>query len=919
MSLDTTKLDETVSMALLNSEPRTEQGLRDFIESMNMLIFHGKFSDDDKETVAKAIEERMGVSMGLGAIVDDGDFEPWLDEAKKQIDPFYWSRYKKLLIRSGLPQDVVTKLDQITDSILGRLGDPNKEIQWDRRGMVVGHVQSGKTANYTGLITKAADAGYRLIIVIAGIHNNLRNQTQERIDEGFIGRDTGHMSINGRGPKVIGVGEFGDTRVPVSLTTTLADFKKTVATTNKSQIESYNVPVVLVIKKNYRTLSNLIDWLKENSAKGDAEMIDQPMLLIDDEADNASINTKYGASNASSEVTRINGQIRELLKVFHRSCYVGYTATPFANIFIDPESDDEMFGEDLYPKHFIVGLEAPTNYFGGKKIFIDGLPEDGTPEYLRFIEDNEDIIPLVHKIDLEITELPQSLVHAVRAFIISRTIRNLRGQEKKHASMLVNASRFTGVQGRMRNRIHEVVDTIIAALRVNGARGSKGLSDPEIAKLKDVFDQEYSNTEFPWSDIQAEMLTAIAATKVVEVNSSSKTPLDYTNDGQTIIAVGGFSLSRGLTLEGLTVTWFLRNTKMYDTLMQMGRWFGYRPNYEDLCRVWMPAEAISWYSHIAEASEELHEELRDMEKSKATPMQFGLAVKSHPSSLLVTARNKLGSGQKTVQVGLSNRFVETARLSLLKKDLEQNRKAACELVIALKNEGATTASSEDVSGGNLIRNIDVRHIDDFLRSWVNADQSIVTQIPPLRNYIAQRSDPELAKWDILIGSLANGDAVSTLGWPIVPMQRKILLSDLKHDFISIGGKKMRVSSRGVEKVGLGESQIAKAEAQYRNDNRLSNTGKINYPGGSYRRERKVPLLALYLIDIQSTLDGQITCPNNFPSEPVVAWAISFPTSSTADERVEYVINTIKQRELFGEPDTDEEQDDLTGAEEYANE
>lgn len=909
MSTDLVMLDETVSMALVNSERKSEEELRELISSMNGLLCGGRVDAADQEILARSIEARLGVSMGLGAVVDDGDFEPWLDDAKKQIDPFYWSRYKKLLIRTGLPKDVVTKLDQVTDIILGRLGNPLQETQWDRRGMVVGHVQSGKTANYAGLITKAADAGYRLIIVIAGIHNNLRNQTQQRIDEGFIGRDTGRMVTGSVRPKVIGVGEFGDMRIPVSLTTAFSDFNKATATNNKSQIESYNVPIVLVIKKNTHTLRNLIDWLKENSSKGDAEMIDQPMLLIDDEADNASINTKYGAKTVGTgtDITRINGQIRELLNVFHRSCYIGYTATPFANIFIDPESEDEMYGEDLYPKHFIVGLDAPSNYFGGKKVFVDGLPEEGQPEFLRFIEDNEDILPMVHKIDHNLVELPPSLVKALRVFLVARTIRNLRGQENKHASMLVNASRFTGVQGLLRNRLHEILDHILNALRVNGARGDSGLNDPEIMALKDAWECEYSHTEFDWPTVQAAMLGSVAAAKVIEVNSS-RNDLDYTADGQTVIAVGGFSLSRGLTLEGLTVTWFLRNTKMYDTLMQMGRWFGYRPDYEDLCRIWMPSEAISWYSHIAQASEELHLELRNMEMAKASPMQFGLAVRSHPSSLMVTARNKIGAGQKTIRVGLSSQFVETARLSVDIAHLDQNRQAAQRLMMDIGGDGHSPATAETVSGGKLLRDVSVEHIDTFLRAWVNAEQSITTQIQPLRDYISDRTEDELPKWDILVGSLSKGVKHNGIGWPVIPMERKIRLGDLDQGFLSIGGRKMRVSTRGVERTGLSDESAASVEEKYRISENKTEGSKVNYPGYIYRLVRKKPLLALYLIDVNKSKEDADTIPDNFPNEPVVAWAISFPTSNRPDERVEYVINTVKQRELFGEPDVDEEQE-----------
>ncbi len=775
MSTDLQTVEAMISQSLVNSERKSAEELRAQIAGLNSLFVGGRLTLDQMEGLARTIEERYAISIGLASVVDDGKFEPWLDDAKKSLDPYYWNRYKKLLLAEGLPVDVVTKLDIATEQILSRLGDPNKNVQWDRRGMVVGHVQSGKTANYTGLICKAADAGYRLIVVIAGIHNNLRNQTQERIDEGFIGRDTGRLASASKSPRAIGVGQYDDARSPVSLTTSKADFNKIMATNNKSQIDAFRVPVVLVIKKNSRTLKNLIDWLTDNSGKGDQAMIDQPMLLIDDEADNASINTKF----SSNMITTINGQIRDLLRIFHRSCYVGYTATPFANIFIDPDQVDDMRGEDLFPKHFIIGLDAPTNYFGGNKVFIDGLPEEGRPEYLRFIDDNEDVLPLVHKIDLNVTTLPPSLRDAIRAFLIARTIRNLRGQSDKHASMLVNASRFTRVQGLIRNRIHEALQSVIDALRVNGLRGAKALSDPEIAELNRVFHEEFGAAGFTWDQVLVAMLDAVAATKVVEVNSGSQTPLDYSGGGQSVIAVGGYSLSRGLTLEGLTVTWFLRNTKMYDTLMQMGRWFGYRLGYEDLCRIWMPRDAVAWYAHIAEATDELHGELRRMEKAKLTPLDFGLAVRGHPSSLMVTARNKLGSGRTTVSIGLSSQFVETSRLSVEGTSLEDNRQNARRFIASLRDAGFTHEAAKPVSGGRLLQNVPVTFVDRFLGGWVNADQSLTTQIPPIRKYIDDRKIDELSEWDVLVGSLADGEPVPMFEhWPVVPMERKILMSDL---------------------------------------------------------------------------------------------------------------------------------------------
>ncbi|NKM65287.1 endonuclease [Rhizobium leguminosarum bv. viciae] len=893
-----------VESALFDQPRKTEPELRTLITSLNAALQAG-LSVDEVEQVARTVEEKNGIRAGLGAIVDGPDFIPWLDDAKSAIDPYYWTRYRKLLIQQGLPKDVVISLDTVTDTILSRLGNPNLLQQWDRRGMVVGHVQSGKTANYNGLICKAADAGYRLIVVIAGIHNNLRNQTQGRIDEGFIGRDTGRQQgRSSLGKNIIGVGQFDPNRTPVSLTNTLSDFNIGTASTNTSEIDSYKVPVVLVIKKNHRTLKNLLGWLKDNSARGDNEMIDQPMLLIDDEADNASINTKYG----KKLVTTINGQIRDLLGMFHRSCYVGYTATPFANIFIDPDQEDEMFAEDLFPRDFIIGLDAPTNYFGGSKVFIEGLPEDGEPVWLRQITDNEDTLPIKHTIDLQVEAVPGSLARALRLFLVARTIRDLRGQTRSHCSMLVNASRFTRVQSLLRNRLHEILERIQNAVRINGALGNQGLNDPEIEALRSVWAEEYSEAWPDWPSIQKNLLESIAAAKVVEVNSKAN-DLNYNGGGdrgQTVIAVGGFSLSRGLTLEGLTVTWFLRNTMMYDTLMQMGRWFGYRAGYEDLCRIWMPLQAIDWYAFIAGATEELHQELKTMEKVKATPRMFGLAVRSHPSALLITAKNKLGSGKKvTVLVGLANKFVETAKVSLKNTDLTANRELAKRFVAALETEGHTPDGSKRFSGSYLLEKVSVNIIDEFLAGWRNADQSNTTETGPIRRYIHSRMEDELRFWDVLVVSLQRGKiaADTALGWDIWPASRYVDLGDLKNGYMSFSGKGMRVSSRGIEKAGVDPEKAARAEEEYR----LSNAESTNFPDTIYREVRDRPLFILHFVQATEP-EGAAGDSRGaqIPDSPVVAWSISLPKSSRPNESVEYVVNTQKMRELFGEPDDDED-------------
>lgn len=884
--------------------PHTAQSIREIIAQLRVMpMFAGQVEDDDAEELARLIEEKCGISMGFGAIVDAEDFRPWLHDARinGEIEDFYWGRYRKLLNLKGLPKSVIDATDEVTDRVLDRLGNPRNLSPWSRRGMVVGHVQSGKTANYTGLICKAADAGYRLIVVIAGIHNNLRNQTQARIDEGFIGRDTGRLAHANKAQrqKIIGVGQFDQREFPVSLTNTLRDFNKATATTNTSQIGQYNVPVVLVIKKNSSTLKNLLEWLKEHSVHQGTQMVSQPMLLIDDEADNASINTAY----ARDEVTRINGQIRELLSLFHRSCYVGYTATPFANIFIDPDTDDETLKQDLFPRHFIIGLDAPSNYFGAQKVFLDARER-----HVRLIDDNEDILPMKHKIDHPVDVLPESLIRAVRAFIVARAIRNARGQQSAHASMLINASRFTDVQGRLRSRVADVVDRMRDAVAVDGAKGKAALRNPEIAALHAVWEAEIAEAEgADWPTVQARLHEALVAARVVEVNASKRSqPLDYDQGGEhgvTVIAVGGFSLSRGLTLEGLTISYFLRNSMMYDTLMQMGRWFGYRPGYEDLCRIWIPADGVGWYAHIHEAMDDLQTQLKRMELAKATPEQFGLAVRSHPESLIVTARNKMGTGREfPMKVGLAGKLVETTRIRTDRDQLDRNRQAGQALAAAIKASGL---ASQHPSRGTLFSGVSVDLIRDFLRAF-RADASDPLTDPRLMSdYIDARADTELREWDVLFASAQKADATPAdlSGIDMRAFGRSVGEPDLRQGVLAISGTSRRVGSPGDERVGLTKEQIDAATNTFREE-RIRDGKPVpeTLPPRIFCEVRgRRPLIIVRFVEPVVPDELKAKSPGL-----VLAWSICFPPSDVQGGTVEYIVNTIRMREMFGEDEIEEE-------------
>ena len=892
-------LESMVAASLANQQGPTGEGIRELIDNLRQLPMFEGVTEEDAERLAKRFEERVSITQNLGSVLIERGHQPWLDAARARIEPYYWNRYRQHLTQEGFPNVGVTTLDEVTDRILRLMQDPSRDGPWDRRGMVVGHVQSGKTANYTGLMCKAADAGYKLIVIIAGVHNNLRSQTQRRIDEGFVGRDSARL-LSKRDDMFVGVGRFDQTRRPVTFTNTLRDFNKMTATGVGIPLQNLTEPAVFVIKKNSSTLKNLIEWLTEHSSRGGGQSIDEPMLLIDDEADNASINIRHGAG----EVSRINGQIRDLLRIFERSCYIGYTATPFANIFIDPDTDDQMRGEDLFPRSFIVSLDPPSNYFGAAAVFLED-----SDRYIRRIDDNEDHLPIKHPKEVVLSSIPHSLTDAVRAFILGRAIRLARGHERQHCSMLVNASRFMNVQRQLRNEIHAQLDSIQRSIRVNGELPSvTALLDPEINALHEVWEREFHNTEFDWPEVQGRLHEAASPIRVVEVNSQSPGTLDYNanrQDGLNVIAVGGFSLSRGLTLEGLMVSYFMRNSMMYDTLMQMGRWFGYRPGYEDLCRIWMPEAAQGWYEHVSESIEELRGEFRSMEASNATPEEFGLKVRSHPDTLIVTARNKMGTGASiVVSIGLAFRLIETHTLRRDDGSLGTNAEAARRLSRTLGQAGFPIETAEEAEFGLLLQRVPVDPILEFLTQFRNHEGSLLTNGEPVRRYIEERRDDELVEWDVLFASVSRDTNVAdtSLGRRILRQRRTA--GDKSDARTLLVGSRQRVSTRGIERTGLTDEQRALAEEEYREhlekDGRLAEANRIQYPDWAYRRMRTRPLLMVHLIDIDTKNPG------NPLTQPVVAWGISFPATQREETRVQYVVNTTWLRENFKD-DVDEDE------------
>lgn len=498
-------------------------------------------------------------------------------------------------------------------------------------------------------------------------------------------------------------------------------------------------------------------------------------------------------------------------------------------------------------------------------------------------------------------DLPLSLEKAIRTFIVARAIRNLRGQQGDHASMLVNASRFTGIQGQLRRRITEFVDRIKAAVTVDAGKGVAALRNSQIAALHEVWSEEFSELKDAtrWEPIQSSLHDVLAAARIVEVNASRQaSSLEYDQKGefgQTVIAIGGFSLSRGLTLEGLTVSYFLRNSLMYDTLMQMGRWFGYRPNYEDLCRVWMPNESVGWYAHIAEAMDELQRDLKRMELDGGTPEDFGLAVRSHPQNLIVTARNKMGSGQSIpMRVGLARRLIETTRLHVEPSVITQNVVAAQHLAEKAFGSGSVATVEPRMKSpfGMLATGVPVDDVLDFLRSFRTHGSNPMTDPRLVGDYISERADTELASWDVLFSSAQGKENKPEflLGQAMGPYARTVPESKFREGYFDIGNGSARVGQPGDEKAGLSDATIGEAEDRFRKE-----FPTRTFPDHIYRSVRDRPLLIVRLLAPRMSKDDE-------PISLVPAWSISFPPSSIDGGTVEYVVGKVMFRELFGDDD-----------------
>lgn len=583
----------------------------------------------------------------------------WVTEADKKCR-YYWPLTRKVMVDS-MGQGVTKKIDDESENVLQHLQDPRKAQQWLVRGLVIGSIQAGKTANYSALISKAADAGYRLIIVLAGVHNDLRRQTQERLDHDFTG-----FSKSDKLSWSVGVGlcrGYDQSRQPQSATDLEEDFGGT-------NIKMEERPWLVVMKKEPHRLSNFIAWLKNQSKS-------KPVLIIDDEADQASMNTvakmsgeeeldNVALAEERQEASKINSLIRQIIKLFPCCSYVGYTASPFANLFADASADSEKLGEDLFPKDFIVQLSTPDNYFGPKEYF----DPDSKEESVLFVpfpldEANKWIV----KNQNEVGNLPPTARKCILQFIVSAAIKFWRAHCRKgilssdkpeESSMLIHVSHKVDVQAKLAQQISEACCNIRRCIKYEEPDSELG------SELEVIFEQQRATTEIvraarddvdrkkDWalpescSDLWTWIQKTVEALAVVVVNGESEPDregllrMDADADKclKPLIWIGGNKLSRGLTIPSLCMSIFLRTTGAADSLLQMGRWFGYRDGYADLCRISTTILLADRFMKVSCTLDDLGEQISTMNNLVRTPKDYRLIVQQHPGFLL-TSPNKM--------------------------------------------------------------------------------------------------------------------------------------------------------------------------------------------------------------------------------------------------------------------------------------
>lgn len=895
------------------------------------------FSCDDAEmveyVVARYEENHPNVAVyEPDVLTANSTAGKWFDIKKEviqnRLQDGYFSRYRSYLKREDFDDSTIDQLELDCERVLKQCANPDISIDVSERkkkGLVVGDVQSGKTANYIGLINLACDYGYRIIVLLAGMTDSLRQQTQSRIDEGLIGAISD--SIGSSEIAYIGVtdAEVIKQHHAVPLTNNENDFVKFVKKNLNATSGDFNKPIVLVVKKNSSVLEQVCKWLKT----GTNNITSENILIIDDEADNASVNTKKPELDPS----KINAHIRNLFNNFPIASYVGYTATPFANVFVNPDGEDDY--KDLFPSDFIVLLNAPSNYFGATKVFsYDG---ETMSRHIRKLDENErDFLPAKHKKDeYQFTAMPESLKEAVLCFLLNNVVRTIKGKNDKHRSMLINISVYNNMHEQIRDVVQKYVENLLCIIEQDSYKPtSEFIKNVEMNKLYGIYMgfPEYLNdetdfysgirAEIDWEDIKNGLYDEITKIETVVINNKNKkNRFSYKDErfkevGARVIAIGGYVLSRGLTLEGLMISYFSRNSSAYDSLLQMCRWFGYRPGYEELCRIYISPINIMNFRAVIDAVENLKMQFREMIVKKKKPDDFGFMVKESPdsleTSLLVTSRNKMyNTGMIVHVINYGGTYADTSKLYIDPKANKANETAIAQMIEELNREWEVYNVPGNSKKYLMFTSVDKRNIAKCIRNLMIPYENTKFDVENLAEYI--EDNITFTSWDVVI---ASGSSKKFEYQEQPAVQRTFRRRD-KERIIRIGDTNNRIIDPNIFVCGLTEAQID--EAKLHAKHRVEQSGKGNpenltVPDYLSVASRK-PLFVIYPMELLApSSDGEEekkVVEKMGEVMPVFGFAVGFPNREDA-EKMKYRANKIKIREIESsrcEPDVDEEFED----------
>ncbi len=913
----------TILEALLDKKSIAHQELISQAEKVLYMIKVYSNSLEYQKILGEVIcryESNVGVkTFDPDVLVKDPSSDVWFTTRRDDIEHPYFDRYHSYLRQSGWDTDVIDNLQMNCERTLSRCADPNISASLPdakKRGMVMGDVQAGKTANYLGLINMACDYGYRVIVLLAGLTDSLRKQTQDRVDLGFIGA---YSNTIGGVVKYVGVGTPFQQYFAIPLTNGDYDFAKFIQKNVNAAPTDFNKPVILVVKKNAKILESVHSWLKpgEHNISGDS------ILIIDDEADNASVNTKKPEYDPST----VNRRIRDIYNNFPIASYIGFTATPFANIFINPfdVSEDD---QDLFPADFIVQLNAPDKYFGGEKVF----PADGSiSSAIRLLDTEEpDFISVKHKKELYVTALPDSLKEAILCFLLNNVIRTLRGDKYKHRSMMINVSPLNDPQESIRNAVDAYVVRLKNVIEQDAYKPEKEfIRNAEMLRLYKIYmkaDERGSDfyaqirDDFTWTDIQHGLWEEIKQFESTIINNRYRGDLRYdynthSDQGSRVIVIGGFVLSRGLTLEGLCVSYYSRSATAYDTLLQMCRWFGYRPRYEDLCRIYLSQASIDSFGAVMDAIRNLKDQFREMELQGKTPREFGLMVKESPATLettlIVTARNKMYHTQVFEHyVNYGGVYADTSKLF---KDAAKNRTNLARLNTFFDEQRQKGKVFQDVGHRFMLCGVSSSDIAELLQRITIPSINKRFDCTSLATYI--KGSPIFPEWDVVVASGDSRQTVLVQDRQLGSSVRVFRLGASNENYIRLGGTNNRIIDPGIFDSGVNITPDQKQDILSKKKKRNPNKPPDQLTATDWLKLRERPLLALYYIDLKiddsnlSLADREkyVAVKEAFGSDLLAGFAVGFPARESK-VLFQFRANLVKLEELDSDGEDFEEEE-----------